>query len=230
MQGFGLIMINQKTKTKMIDTKIKFCFLKNRMDEIKYTQEYIRANADYLDWETASRSIEPLEVPREFLLDYIEDWKWYVFIVTKKVDISFLTEFFPRISDRMFTLLFPSNPYITEELFYFAIDKGIFEDHMFSQISSNYAIFNFSPSFFIKNNHRLNWENISSIKGMPESFMRRHIAHLRWPYIFREQKLSKEFIFDFKHLLNFDMVIKYQKHITRDILGQILIEKTKEQR
>jgi len=67
--------------------------------------------------------------------------------------------------------------------------------------------------------YRLYWHNVSNIKDLPESFIRKHQNKLDWNSISYYQTLSKDFIREFSDRVNWDY-ISYKQILSEDFIRE----------
>ncbi len=157
--------------------------------KIKYTEDYIRKNADTLDWEEASLSVNPMEVSKELLWDYEGEWEWHYLLLRVNFNVSFFKELLAKKKLKKDDIIYYIyyNKFITEEIFEYLCSEYKSED-LFPPLCTNNKIFSFSKEFINKNIDKLSWSNISFLE-IPEEFEKEYHEKLKQHQVFFEQIL-----------------------------------------
>lgn len=64
-----------------------------------YTKEYIRKNADSLDWHEASRCADFSTFDFNFVDDYIEEWIWDIVSLNKTISETFIERYMDHLNE-----------------------------------------------------------------------------------------------------------------------------------
>lgn len=66
-------------------------------EKIKYTPEYIRKNADTIDFRAASSIIRVEELPMSIIEDYADEWDWDIFSQFQKLSEEVIRKFQDKV-------------------------------------------------------------------------------------------------------------------------------------
>ena len=97
--------------------------------------------------------------------------------------------------------------YITVEMAEFLYEIGVAEDNL-NEICSMQGL---SEDFIRKFAHKIDWDNISENQKLSEDFIREFQNKVDWEKISKYQTLSEDFIREFKDKVNWNLISYYQK-------------------
>ncbi len=211
-------------KPQLIGKKIKVTDLAAK----NYTVEYIRRNADYIDWKVISEHTS-IDIISKLANDFHDDLDW------KKISYRRLTEEFITKNEKFIAWsTLNTGPHFLE-----------FSDNFFTTFNHKIkwvqvsCIKYLSEEFIDKYKDQLGWSFITTEQKLSECFIRRNFNTITdkklWPEISRNQKLSEYFMDTFAHFLHWKSISKFQelskpfimRHLTdlrlcTVILGQLL--------
>lgn len=170
----------------------------------KYTVEYIRRNADYIDWKVISEHT-PIDVISTLVNDFHDDLDWH------KISRRRLYEEFIYKSEKYIEWnVLNTGTYFQEFSNQFFID---FKDKIkWGMLSFSQYL---SDNFIDKHRDDLIWKHLAANQKMSDSLLQRNINKIienkLWPEISRNQKLSEHFMDTFAHFLHWKSISKFQK-------------------
>ncbi len=175
--------------------------------KFKYTKEFIKENADYIDWDKVSYYFDFLSAPIEFIRDYESNLNWQTIAGEHKINWEFFCAFKHNFKNDLIKL------YMNRwNLSNFPIE--FFEENPNCVDWDNFTnIFEIDEEFLFKIKNEINWNAFIRKQKVSENFIRNNQDFFEpyWDTISSNGKLSEKFMRDFQHKINWNEISMYQK-------------------
>lgn len=176
------------------------------------TEEFIRKNADRLNWSTICK-VSPVKAIQNLVNDYSDEINWNI-ISTRILPESFIREHESKLS---WMLLMRNSIVDIEHSKQFFVDFG-------NKINWEFIVRGkfLTEEFIEKHQENLDWLKIVEYQRLSEKFIRKHLDKLDFKALAKYQILSQKFITEFSDVLPWYLISENQK------LSKTFIKKNKD--
>jgi hypothetical protein len=167
------------------------------------SEEFIIANADRIPLHCVFLTKEVSEKTIRMLVENFDINDWYWLVKRQNLSEDFILEFQDHIEIRNLDYTKSFSIGFLEKIYDILIHD--ISDYSDEDLSDNFiSVFQDDIDFY----------ELSRVKVLSESFIRQYLTHFddrTWTVISESQKLSQDFIREFKDFLDWDMVVRNQQ-------------------